>query len=562
MRCMRPFAGLLLALLLAWTAVAHEKDGGTYAVGDLRNVGVVHFPTSCDPTVQADFERAVALLHSFFYQEARRGFSRLTERDPNCAMADWGIAMTYYHQIWSPPKPDELALGRDALNRARAVAGITERERGFIEALTHYYGEDGGAASGDPSCQGAAARTHRCRAIAYKEAMGRLRQRYPEDLEVTVFYALALLGNTPRGTSNFENPIAAGEMLEKLLVSHVDHPGIAHYLIHSYDYPALAAKALAAARGYAQIAPWVPHALHMPSHIFTRLGMWQESIASNLASATAARAYARESHPGRVSFEEFHALDYLVYAYLQTGQDHQVRHVLARLAAIKATQPTSNVAVAYAAGAIPARDVMERHQWADAAQLEVPPASYWRDYPFAEAHIHYARGVGAARIGKVEIARQSMARLQELHDAVTVPKFQIFARHVEIKRMAVAGWIARVDGRHDEAVALLRDAAGREEALGKPGVGPGFIFPVRELLGDLLLELERPEEALAAYESSLAIHPNRYAALFGAAHAADIAGQAELARSYYLQVVDVGKLGNEQRVEMVQAREFLANLQP
>ena len=549
-------AVLLILLLLAAPVAA-----GTPAVGDMSKVGKVDFPTSCSEKAQPEFLRGVALLHSFFYEEARRVFESAAKTDPHCAMAQWGVAMTWYHPIWSPPTDDDLAAGLAAVVKAETAAkasNVTARERDYIAAVDAFYraAKDPASTSGPvgQSCHGPT--DNGTRRAAFTQALKRLHDAYPDDDEAAAFYALSLIKASP---TKDELPVQleAATILEALWKKHPDHPGVVHYLIHAYDYPTLAERGLAAADYYASIAPWVPHALHMPSHIYTRLGMWQKSIEGNLASAEAARSYANAHHPGAANYNELHALDYLAYGYLQTAQDRKAREVADRLSKITRTYPEVDFAVAYAAGAIPARIAVERHAWKEAVALAPPDARLVKQFPFDSAHVELARALGCVHTGDLAGARKSLARIDELHDASGDPKAAYFRRQLELQRLAVSGWIAFAEGRKDEAIALLRYAADEEDALGKHPVSPGAIVPVRELLGDLYLELERPADALLAFEQSLALNPQRYRATAGAARAAELAGQADVARGYYRKLLDLAQNGDEERPELAEARAFL-----
>jgi hypothetical protein len=526
---------------------------------DLGKVGDSHFATSCDREVQPDFDDAVALLHSFFYEEARRRFAAIATRDPGCAMAHWGIAMTLYHPVWAGPTPAELEEGAAATERAKSLGAKTAREQGYIHAIEAFYGRADQRAAGptSESCHGPVGGEHRARALAYERAMQALSATYADDAEAAIFYALALLGTASPTDKTYENQLRAAAMLEKLYPAHANHPGIAHYLIHSYDYPELAARALPHAKAYAGIAPQVPHALHMPSHIFTRLGMWRESIASNRSSAEAARRYGAELHPGATYFDELHALDYLEYAYLQTADDRSAKAVVDQIATVEKTYPEIDMAAAYAFGAIPARYALERRQWADAATLTVRPTPFWAAFPFAEANLELAHALGAARSGDVEGARKATARLEALGEAIRDPKFQFFAKQVEMQTMAASAWLARAQAKNDEAERLLRRAAELEDTLGKHPVTPGAIVPVRELLGDLLLELKQPARALTEYEASLRLYPGRFAPLYGAGHAAELAGQGDAARKYFGELIALAKGGDGARAELAHARAFM-----
>jgi tetratricopeptide (TPR) repeat protein len=560
---------LVIALALAGDAVNAAADALPAAggkLGDLRAVGSVRLRTSCRPDVQAGIERATALLHSFFYDEARRVFSEVAAQDSGCAMAQWGIAMTYWHPIWTPPSDDERAAGRQALDRARAIGGRTDIERGLIAALSAYYADPAAAAAapsgtgeGGQSCHGlTGGADHAARAAAYEKAMERLFAEHPGDVEVASFYALALLATHPPTDASLKNPARATEILESFHATNPNHPGVIHYLIHGYDYPKVAARGLQAAREYAAIAPWVPHALHMPSHIFTRLGMWDDVIASNLASTDAARQYAASHHPEAASFEELHGLDYMIYGYLQRGDDRRAAEVLATAQAVRATVPAVDFAAAYATGAVPARYALERRQWAEAAALVEPSSASFATYTFGAAHVAFARALGAARAGRAPEARQAMARLEELAKGMTDPRQQYFARQAGMQLTAVKGWVAFADGRADEAERLLREAADADDALGKHPVSPGSLLPAREMLADFLLERGRVKEALVEYEACLKLNPGRLNSLYGAGSAAERAGEKDIARRHYAALAAmVAK--DATRPEVAHARAFLAD---
>jgi hypothetical protein len=529
------------------------------SLGELRRVGTVHFATSCEPRVADEFLRGVALLHSFFYEEARRVFEAVAAGDPSCAMAQWGVAMTWYHPIWAPPTPAEMDAGREAIRKAIAAGAKTERERDYVAALEAFYSTPA-AATGTvgQSCHGPGG-GHTPRALAYTKAMERVHAKYPQDDEAAAFYALALLGSAPPSDPALTNQLAAAAILEGLWKTNHDHPGVAHYLIHAYDFPPLAQRGLEAARAYASIAPWVPHALHMPSHIFTRLGLWQEGIDANLASADAARAYARKVHPDAASFEELHALDYLVYAYLQTEQDAKAKVLVDHVGGMTKTHPDTDFAASYALGAIPARYALERRAWAEAAALVLPNADgpWWSVFPFDEGHVQYARALGRAHLHDEPGARAALDRMATLRDAVTDPRFEYFKAQLDLQRAAVTAVVAYREA-PDEAIARLRDTADAEDRLGKHPVSPGAILPVREILGDALLESKRPAEALAAFEASLSIYPGRFAGLYGAAHAAELAGKKDVARRRYAELLASTRAGDGRRPELAHARAYLA----
>ncbi len=542
-------------------AVATSPTPATPQVGDLRKVGRVEMPISCKD-IEADFDRAMALLHSFFYTEARRQFTELATKDPGCAMTHWGIAMTWYHPLWAPPTPEEMDKGRAAITAAAGAAKKSEYEAGLIDALAVFYTADAGkltktSGPSGMSCHGPTG-DHSGRAKAYTAAMEKLAAARADDTETQSLYALALLGSAPAVDPKFVNQNKAADILERLWKTHRDHPGVAHYLIHAYDFPPLAQKGLDAARTYAEIAPWVPHALHMPSHIFVRLGMWTDAVSGNIASADAAKAYVAQQKLEGMAFEELHALDYLIYSYLQTGREAKAKEVVDRVLTVKKTVPEIDFVASYAVGAIPARFAVERHAWKEAASLAVPGQAFWTKFPFTEAHIEYARGLGRARSGDLEGAKASLARLGELREATKDPKFDYFKQHLALQHQAVSAWVAEAGGKTDDAIAALRKAAQMEDELGKNPVSPGPINVIYEQLGDLLLAHAKPDDALAAYETALKSSPGRLNSLLGAGAAAEAAGKLEVAKTHFTAAVAATEAGDMKRADLDHARAFLA----
>jgi tetratricopeptide (TPR) repeat protein len=481
-------AALFLAAQMEMHDHAHAQE----------RLGTVSFASSCNAAAQPMITRGVALLHSFWYEEAEKTFRAAADADPQCGIAWWGAAMSNYHQVWPAPySPAELKRGIEAAEKAKAAGAKTERERMYIDAIAAFF--------------------HGENRLAYESAMESLVAKYPDDDEARIFYALALVAHgmsQPTDKTYTYQKKAAG-ILNAMLKKHPEHPGIAHYLIHSFDYPALAPLALDAAYAYSRIAPSSPHALHMPSHIFVRLGMWPETIDSNIASAKAARDYAARNHPGAMPFDALHAYDYLAYAYLQRGEDEKAKALVDELATIKSLD-VENFAGYYALAAVPARYALERHQWADAARLTVTPKNFpWERYPYAEAITAFARGVGAARSGDPERALENVARLQALRQTLIDQKNTYWADQVDVQFRLVYGWFARAKGRNDEAVHILRVAADLEDSMDKSPVTPGAIIPAREMLADLLLELDQPQKALEAYQAVLKDSPKRRNALAG-----------------------------------------------
>ena len=529
----------LTALLLSPARLAGAHGG--------EQLGTVSFPTSCSAPAQAQFNRAVALLHSFWFQAALDGFAEVARTDAACAMAHWGTAMTWLgNPLAGPPSPKGLKEGWAAVERARAAGPPTPRERDYVAAIEAFYKD-------------ADKVEHKTRAAAYERAMAELAARYPADPEAAIFYALALNITLDPRDKTYANQLKAAAILEKAFADQPDHPGVAHYLIHSYDFPPIAGKGLPAARRYAAIAPSAPHALHMPSHIFTRVGEWQSSIDTNRASARAAKdELTRQGQQALGSYNALHAMDYMVYGYMQLGRDREARGVLEEIAGLNKLD-VEHFAAAFAFAAIPARYALERRQWADAAKLSFHPTELsWDNYPMAESITWFARGIGAARSGDAASARKDLERIAAIRDRLTAAKNTYWAEQSEIQRLAVAGWIARAEGRNDEAVALLRQAATREDATEKHPVTPGALFPAREMLGDLLLELKRPAEALREFEASQKSEPNRFLGLYGAARAASQAGDPARARTYYGQLVALGKTADTERPELREARAFIA----
>jgi len=555
--CPRSFFLIVFATSLA---VRHVECATVPEPGDLRAAGKVEFPVSCAPDVQSEFARGVALLHSFFYEEARRVFTSVAERDPKCAMAQWGIAMTWWHPIWTPPTPDEMSAGKAAIEKAMATEAGTDRERGFIKALNVYYNtpDSSSAAAVGQSCHGPVG--PRDRVIAYEKAMRQLRDKYPDDFEVQTFYAFAVLGvgyATPNDTT-LSKQLEAAAILEKLWKQNANHPGVVHYLIHCYDYPQFAQRGLAAARRYDSIAPWVPHALHMPSHIFTRLGMWEESIAANQASAEASRAYAAMRHRDATEAEELHALDYMAYSYLQNAQDAEAKKIVDLAAKVRKTNPQLEFSAAYALAAIPTRYAFERNDWAAAAALTVPTLPHWSSFPFMEALIEYGHALGRAHIGDLDGARNAIARMQQLRDATKDPKFDYFKSHLDLQMRAASAWVVASEGKKNEAIEMLRQAADAEDTLGKHPVSPGAFIPIREQLGSLLLETGQSKEAQREFEAALKIYPGRFRGLYGAARAAEQTGDKENASRYYAKLAAQTAKASGSRGELNHVREFLS----
>jgi hypothetical protein len=487
LRHWRTGLGLLLIVPLAAAQEAHEHPAP-------EKLGKVSFPVSCSPSVQEQFNRGVALLHSFAYTPAAIAFQDVATQDPKCAMAHWGIAMTWFHQLWDPPlSPRTIPAAQEQITLAKQIGSSSSREREFIEALALIFQ--------DPAIP------YATRASSYEKAMSDLAAQNPHDVEVQVFYALALLANAPPSDKTHAKQKQAVAILEPLDLSFPQHPGIPHYLIHACDNVELASKGLPAARAYAGIAPSAPHALHMPSHIFTRLGLWDDSIASNLAAQDAAR---RQGDIG----EELHAMDYLVYAYLQMGRDSEANQIIQQRFAMP-NLSESDFKVAYAATAMPIRYAVERNRWTDAANIVPPSAAP----PHVTAIAAWARGIGLARSGRIAEAGAEIDRLGQLEKQLRSAGNIYWATQVEILKREVEAWSAQASHKPDQAVTLMRASADEEDSIEKLPVTPGPILPAREQLGYLFLEQSKPTLALKEFDISLANAPGRRGSLSGKARA-------------------------------------------
>ena len=525
------FASVLLFVPLALCQEDHH-----HALTE-EEVGSVHFPTSCRTELHGSFNGAVALLHSFQYEQARQAFAEIARQDPQCAMAEWGVAMSHYHGMWDN---GDLAAGRVALEKAKQVGAgnpkTTGRETAYIEALAEIYREDD---------KGIAAH-----AQAFEQKMGALQAAYPEDNEAAIFHALSLAITAPKTDKTFANQRKCGEILEPIFAKLPHHPGVAHYIIHCYDNPVLAEKGLGAARMYARIAPASAHANHMPSHLFTRVGSWDESISSNIKSAELAAAAEATSKNGEARDQRLHAMDYLEYAYLQSGRVSKAKEVIEEMTSLP-TVTGLTLTGDYALAAMPARNAIELGKWEQASQLRPRENSV----AWAEAITWAAIGIGSARSGNLERAGQAESKLGALRDAIAKQNNSYWSNQVEVERREVAAWIAEKNGKTPDALQLARSAAELEESMDKAAVTPGPVTPGREVLAELFLVENHPKESLAEYESVLKIAPNRFAALYGAATAAEEVGDATGAANYFRKLTQVAV--GEERPELKIAREKL-----
>jgi hypothetical protein len=520
-----------LALGLAAPA-ARAADAHDHGHAKSEALGRVHFAVTCTPAAQQAFDRAMALQHSFWYQAAKQGFAQVLAADPRCVMAYWGRALSQLGNPFGPRPAEILRPGAAALAKAAEIGAKSQREADYIAALAVYYKDFDTVGHGP-------------RVTAYAKAMGALAARYPDDREAAILYALALDTAATPTDKTYANQLEAAEILERAFREQPEHPGVAHYLIHTYDSPALAQKGLPAALRYADIAPSAPHALHMPSHIFTRVGYWQQSIDTNRRSADAA-------HAAGETGDEMHADDYMVYAYLQTAQDSAARQVAAGIGPVIAKVDPHNYGGFFAAASIPARIALERGAWADAATLA--PLST----PMANirAITHFARALGAARAGNAAAARTELDQLRALETQMREAKDGYWAEQAGIQGDVVAAWIARAEHKPD-AIDRMRAAAEREDKTDKAPVTPGPLAPAREMLGELLLDADRPGEALAAFEASQQKEPNRFRGLYGTARAAERAGDRAKAKHYYGRLVELCARADGDRPALTQAKAFL-----
>ena len=506
----------LLLVLVGLTVPALAQD----------KLGKVSFPTTCDAAVQPQFERGVAMLHSYWFTEARKVFDAIVQQDPGCAMAYWGLAVNYLgNSLAAPPSPKDAVAASEALDKGRAAGAKTPRERDWIEAIGAYY------------------RDHdkvpvNARLAAYTKAMEQMTQTYPDDFEAWTYYALTLQASAPKNDKTYANQLKSAEILERLFKQNPDHPGVAHYLVHAYDYPPLADKGIKIASAYAKIAPAAPHARHMPSHIYSMVGMWEDSIASNRS--------ALEIQP-----DYYHATDFMVYAHLQLAQDAKAKTLVDAIAALP-KQDYPSIPVFTAVAAVPARYVLERGDWAGAAALPVIDSGRAQ----ADSLVRFTRGLGMARSGNFVRAKREVQAMQDLRAALEKSNQSYWADRTEEQMLAVSAWVAQAEGNREQALKLMRAAADGEDGSVKHVAMENRLYPMRELLGELLLEQGQVPAALREFEANLKENPNRFRGLFGAARAAELAGDRQKAAGYYEKLVTLTSKADSPRLEIVRAKAF------
>jgi tetratricopeptide (TPR) repeat protein len=532
---------LLFSFIFTFSAFAadDEKDHHHHEELTETQLGTVHFPISCAASIEKPFARGVALLHSFWYEEAEKEFVDIAKDDPRCAMAHWGIAMSVWHQLWNEPDEKVIARGlEEATTPKKLGLKTTPREAGYLAAITAFYADSGKL-------------DQAARAQAYSDGMKKVYESYPDDHEAAVFYALSLLASEPHEDATFANRKAAAAILEKLFAIEPDHPGVAHYLIHAYDKPQLAELGIPAARRYAQVAPAAPHALHMPSHIFARVGLWQDDIKSNLASVAATRQTAAMGMGGEG--HQFHAMDFLFYAYMQSGREADARALMDEVNKMPEMHDMYGVGFdphLAAEATFAAMYPLEMRDWATAAALtpmDIPGTAN-------DSFGYWAKAVGSAHLHQTEEVRKDVAAITVIHQKFVDQKKTFFAEGTESDLKQAQAWLAFSEGKYDDAVGILRPMAEKEETLGDEPQG----IPSREMIAEILLEAKRPQQALVEYQADLKFSPNRFNGLSGAARAAEEAGKTTEANEYYATLVRVCDGGSSSRPELTRARNLLA----
>ena len=517
---------------IAATAIGLVLAQPAYAETDEQKLGTVHFATSCNADAQKLFDRAMLYQHSFWYRASHKVFDDVLKADPECGIAYWGTALSLLLNPHAPPPAKNLAEGAAAIAKGKVVGAKTQRERDYIDALGLMYADYDKV-------------DHRTRIVAYAKAMEQLAQRYPQDDEAQIHYALALNTSASPADKTYANQLKGATILEPIALRQPQHPGVAHYLIHLYDYPPIAEKGLEAARRYAKIAPAAAHAQHMPSHIFTRVGYWRDSISSNLEASRVAKA-------DKESGDQLHAMDYLVYAYLQLGQDQKARETIDEMNSVAGINENF-IPGPYSLAASPARYAIERGDWKAASELQVRPSPLMH----VQAMTHFARALGAARSGNPDAAKADIAKLGELRDKLRDAKDAYWSGQVDIQAQVASAWVFYAEGKYDDALKTMSAAADAEDKTEKHPVTPGVPKPARELYGDMLLQRGMPKEALAAFEATLKKEPNRLGAYMGAAKAAEQSKDNARARDYYEKIVAMTDGADQTRTELADARAYL-----
>lgn len=511
-----------------------------------QKFGEVSFAQSCEPQIREKFDLGLALLHSFEYDEAEKAFVQVIDADPECAMAYWGVAMSNFHSLWFQSGTDYLEKGTKILEAAQAVPK-SERENDYLHAISAFY-------------QDWEKYDHRTRVKKFEQRMRQVYEKYSDDKEAAIFYALALRASADPSDKTYKNQIESGKILESIFPGQPNHPGIAHYIIHNYDYPELAQLALPTARRYAEIAPASAHAQHMPSHIFTRLGLWEESIDSNINSMSSALCYSESIDPDAHWDEELHSMDYLVYAYLQIGNNEKAIEQYNYLKTFKKVFP-ENFKVAYTAAAVPTRIALENKDWKAAANLQLPSIGInWDNFPWQKAIMHFGRALGSVHLGNLIQAENELSAMVDLNKQLLDMQDGYKANQVLIQIKTIQAWMAFAKEKQDVAIRLMAEAVEMENNTTKNPVTPGEVLPTGDLMGDLLMELGRPEEALEAYETDLAKYPNRFNGIYGAATAAVAISNHEKATKYFKLLIDLTQNSNSQRSELIQAREYMTKI--
>lgn len=505
--------------------------------------GTVSFSASVPEKQRADFNIAIALLHSFEYEEAEKMFAKVIDNAPDCAMAYWGVAMSNFHPLWAPPTEAELKKGAKAISIAQSIDKKNEREADYINAIAKFYGNSDKL-------------DHRSRVLNFENAMREIYRKYPDDIEASIFYSLALNAAADPGDKTYANQRKAVQILNVLFEKHPSHPGIAHYIIHNCDYPALAELGLPAAKKYASIAPASAHAQHMPSHIFTRLGLWDECIKSNRVSVSSAKCYAEQANVKGHWDEELHGMDYLVYAYLQKGDDASAKQMVDYLLSINEVYPL-NFKTSYAFAAMPARYYLEKKMWKEAAQMQLHPAKYpWQNYPWQKALFHFGRLLGSVHLNNLKQATTELDSIKLMHSKLSQLKDKAKeAANVAVQVKAGEAWIEFKNGNNDKALNLMKAAADMEDGTEKHPVTPGEVIPARELLAEMLLQMNKPQLALEAFEDDLKTHSNRFNALYGAGIAAKKSGDEEKAKYYFSKLRDIAAK-NTKRKEVQKLKQL------